>query len=915
MHLRDIVKFRNERLFNGAVNIDWFGAGDGRTKQAAEAFVFHGPDYHGVTQAEVGEEHGHRLQDTATFARAIVRQCYGLDEVPFTLAIAGYGTGKSHLGLTLAVLLSTPKGETAQNILKAIDGTDKGIGSEIRAVLQEADQPCLVIALNGMRSFDLTTEITQQIVRSLKTSGLDTRPLDDLRPRFAQAASLIQMANDEVRKELVRVCDVEGIDSILTSLEQQDELVYVKVYDLFSAKGMPISALRGESVRDIIDVTVREYCGKGKPYRSLLILFDEFGRYTEFATIRSQIAGSGVLQDLFEGIQNNVGLACFAGFIQFELNSYVQRVAPEYKNEILRYVTRYQTASRVYLSINLETLIANLFEKENPKVLNQWFDKPKVSQESKDFIENLNGWFPQSLNHSLWCDQARFHKVIRKGCWPLSPYSTWFLFHLAAAGKHLQERSALALLGETFDRYSDQSIADVGTWSIAPVDFWSDALQQELLNSEEGGQQGSITHAYASVDARHGAGLKVELKQLLRAVVLASKMGLRAEDRSDGIRALSELAGVESIAAEKGIRLLMEEFNVLEWDEAFKAFDILSDAIPRTEFLAFLRTAVASTFDEAGKASLFASKASIWCELLGDLDCDFAEEHKITTREWRYQAVTTNLDLLLLQLRMAADRWSVAIGVDESRGTVIYCYVEPSRNPEVVASDVATALRASAQKSEVKAMPIIVVLLCDENGTLGQTMAELAILSESISEIDRVRFGNLIPAHVEKNRQTITANIAGMIKRRLFITGIKDQVQAQRLSRLGTELFEKIYERPVKFPFDGFSTSKGNAADSCQDLTSELLIGKLDYDAVMSKPIRTKNRAITVLKDSWGIFSTDGSIRTRPTDPIVKSLAERWDDLLAGSEGRLPMDKAIRQVCLPPLGRILRQRVSYSVFS
>ena len=64
------------------------------------------------------------------------------------------------------------------------------------------------------------------------------------------------------------------------------------------------------------------------------VLFDEFGKYTEFATVRSQIAGSGVLQDLFEAIQVNANNVCFLGFIQFELNAYVQRVAPEYKNEI-----------------------------------------------------------------------------------------------------------------------------------------------------------------------------------------------------------------------------------------------------------------------------------------------------------------------------------------------------------------------------------------------------------------------------------------------------------------------------------------------------------------------------------------------------------------------------------------------------
>ncbi|MEI7902369.1 MAG: hypothetical protein WCK89_19130, partial [bacterium] len=423
--LNDLVGFRGDRLFNGAVSISWFGTDEAKSKAASQAFVFHGPKYHGVQQEDVGTGHGHRLMDTASLARAVVRRCYGLEDQPFTLAIAGYGTGKSHLGLTLASLVSAPDGEIAQSVLSAIETADAGIGGDLRVLLQEAKQPCLALTLNGMQSFDLAAEMTRQIVRSLKADGLDPKPLDDLRPRFGQASSLIRMSNEGVIKELEAACDATNVDDLLTGLDQHDEQTYAKIHDFFAARGMPIRALTGESVRDVIDVTVREYCGKGKPYRCLLVLFDEFGKYTEFATVRSQIAGSGVLQDLFEAIQANANSTCFVGFIQFELNAYVQRVAPEYKNEILRYVTRYQSANRVYLSINLETLIASLIEKRNHKLLDKCFDSERAKDDSEAAMANLTRWFPQSKNHRLWDDSDQFHAVIRKGCWPLSPYSTW----------------------------------------------------------------------------------------------------------------------------------------------------------------------------------------------------------------------------------------------------------------------------------------------------------------------------------------------------------------------------------------------------------------------------------------------------------------------------------------------------------
>ena len=900
--LSDVILFRGDRLFNGAVNISWFGTDEDKTRMASAAFVFHGPKYHGVQQDDVGIAHGHQLVDTASFARSVIRRCYGMEDQPFTLAIAGYGTGKSHLGLTLASLVHSPDGDTAQGILSAIEAADADIGTDIHVVLQEAKQPCLAVALNGMQSFDLAAEITKQIVRTLKADGHDPKPLDDLRPRFGQAAGLIRMSNDAVIKELLGTCEVNSKQELLTALEQQDERAYAKIHDFFAARGMPIRALTGESVRDVIDITVREYCGKGKPYRSLLVLFDEFGKYMEFATVRSQIAGSGALQDLFEAIQANANSACFVGFIQFEFHAYVQRVAPEYKNEILRYVTRYQAANRVYLSINLETLIASLLEKRQHKLLDKWFAGEQAKNDSQAAMSNLAKWFPQSKNHRLWGDPEQFHSVVRKGCWPLSPYSTWFLFYLTAAGKHLQERSALALLGDVFQRFKNTKLTASGDWSLAPADLWSDALQQELISSEETGQQGSITHAYASVLARHGSRLTPELRRLLCAVVLASKLGLQVSDKDEAIEALGELAGVPLGAADKGIQLLQKEYNVLEWDQAFKAFDILGDAVPRNQFLAFVRQRVASSYDEAGKAKLFASKAAAWCDLLTDLDCDFAEENKITTREWRYQAVTSNLDYLLQNIKIANDRWGAAVGVDEPRGTVIYAYVEQSRDPAAILPDITKILRSAAKDAGVTVIPILVVLLCDETGALGQALAEYAVLEESISEEDRVRFGNLIGAHKEKLHQVIREKIETMVKQRRYATGLQEELESHRLGPAGRELFAKIYRTPIPFPFDGFSTAKGNAADTCQELTMELLLGKLDFNGIIAKPVKSKNRAVTVLKETWGIFNKNGDVSRRPTYPIIRTITEKWDDALGGDNKRLPIEDALRVLCRPPYG-------------
>ena len=52
-------------------------------------------------------------------------------------------------------------------------------------------------------------------------------------------------------------------------------------------------------------------------------------------------------------------------FIQYELRAYVSRIAPELRDDLNRYVTRYDSARKVRLSTNIETLIANLLDKQD----------------------------------------------------------------------------------------------------------------------------------------------------------------------------------------------------------------------------------------------------------------------------------------------------------------------------------------------------------------------------------------------------------------------------------------------------------------------------------------------------------------------------------------------------------------------
>jgi hypothetical protein len=288
MKLSDIVRFRKDLLFEGAVQLGWFQEDRNLANKAAEHYVFHGPQYHGVTEGDL-DDIGPSLVDTATFTLDILERITGqTGDEPFTMAIAGYGTGKSHLAITLACLLSDPNSSVADKILDNISMADVEIGREARHILNSSDQPFLVVPLNGMQDFDLSAEIVRQVLHALTENGLDTAPLEDLRPRFRTAANFTESFFDALADDFAiafgRSCDKR---KIIADLKAQDEETFSKVNDIYREKmGSTIRAVGHESLHDFIRVAKETYCGPGRPFRGIVIIFDEFGRYLEFSAER-----------------------------------------------------------------------------------------------------------------------------------------------------------------------------------------------------------------------------------------------------------------------------------------------------------------------------------------------------------------------------------------------------------------------------------------------------------------------------------------------------------------------------------------------------------------------------------------------------------------------------------------------------
>ncbi|MDM8517172.1 hypothetical protein QUF76_13305 [Desulfobacterales bacterium HSG16] len=179
-----------------------------------------------------------------------------------------------------------------------------------------------------MEDFDLSSELTRQVLMQLKAKGLDTTPIEELSPRFQIAATFTERNFDLRKKEFRQHFKTKATATYITQrLLNHDEDAYRKVNGIYeNANGNSIKAPGQESPKQLIQTLCEQYCGEKGHFQTVLVLFDEFGRYLEFASEKPHIAGDAALQQLFEGVQDNVEKCFLLCFIQYELKAYISRI-------------------------------------------------------------------------------------------------------------------------------------------------------------------------------------------------------------------------------------------------------------------------------------------------------------------------------------------------------------------------------------------------------------------------------------------------------------------------------------------------------------------------------------------------------------------------------------------------------------
>lgn len=909
MLVSDIVKFNREKYYNGAVQTEWFYDAD-KVGKIAQSYVFHGPKYYGVSAKDVNSVE-HKLLDTASFCQIISNKLCGKDKKnSFVLTIAGYGTGKSHLAVTLGALFSGNR-SIRGSILDNIANADKAIATDIQSNI---DKKNLVIALNGMTNFNLDAEVLRCVRLSLQQNNVSDEVLKQLTKTYEIAKYFIG-SNFESCKERFEQSAVEkGIikkgedlkQYLLSSLETDKSTIAV-VNQVFSQiTGDSLHWDKGISAGDVILTVSRELCGEDKPFNKVLILFDEFGRYIEYVAANPTIAGDASLQQVFESIQSSDGKAVFVGFIQYELEAYLSHI--DKTANVIRYVGRYSSSEKYYLSSNFETILANLLEKKSDGSFER-----KVTTALKRY-ENfhsrmhsaLGRWNGNKGQKSVWQQGELYRKVILEGCYPLHPITVW---HLSNSSEWMQQRSTIAFCTDMFESVASEKIEDDWLPYVYPVDIVDSGIYAEMLSSEEKGLVKSQNcMLYNEICIKVGDKLTRQEKLILKAILISKIGGFKFYDKEDAYVAYRYLTNLKEDEIKPAVRNLEDRHGVIAYDDQACTYDLIAEANGFNEFrrvYARYRTGKGKgvsveDIDEETLKSL---------GLLDAVDTAFGQEKHISSSEWKFEKrLLDSASIDANYLDSAIRTVNVATDGELYRGILIFAYCYENAESEI------SRLCAAASSTKLDSTPVIILFLDDSEAEIAKALSIKSTMSR-FSVSDAERFSKHIISQRKKQDKLILQKFNALVTDRKMISERGLITYDMRLNALCTKRFTDVYLNPVMFVFDGFESSKSAQAKKtfatiCIKLFDNTLMNIQSYQALNTADKNRIQSCITVGgKYSWQIF-TDECKLVLPQYDVLKNIYAEADAAIP-DEGAFSVSRLFSKYLHAPYGM---NAYSYTLF-
>lgn len=894
MRLGEVIEFRKDLYFEGAVQADWFYEPQ-KAAKVAENFVFHGKNYFGVDAKKDSI-------DTISLARALVKKLGKEDANPRTLAIADYGTGKSHLAVTLGQIFSGAAymPDTYNKVLRNIEQIDSEAAADIRLSSKDRN---FVIMLNGIRDFNLHSEILKATQKSLKLYGIDDSELRRLNRTIETANRFFELNAGSRLHDFELSAEKRGwteqgealIARIKDSIGSDDNAFEI-INDVYEqTTGQRIRWEEGISAKSILEMLLSKFCGLNGQFDNIVILFDEFGRFLEYASgTDGGKCGDNALQEIFEVSQNAAGALQIINFIQTDIKTYLLRV--DQSRNLSRYIGRYDESEKFHISSNLETVFANLIARNNAdafkdKIVN-WLNGNEENW--KIIYDNLNRWTHTS---GIWADYKKFRKVIVEGIYPMHPVSVFMLTQLS---DYLQNRSSLTIISQYISDVSDVDL-DESIPHVLPTSLMQGDLFIEMLAAETSGRHRSdYCIRYENVLKRNEAKLDEVSKEVLRANLVTRTLRFNTRTYDEAKASLMLCSGLPLEKIESALHILVDEYAVMAFDEMSGCFDFTEDAKGAYDYKIMKRRLLAARKADIRNLLGTASILEVGGFLQNQLT-NFNTVHRITTNEWCFtQEVMLAEDLTFDIAETYIKNWKAARSVVTPKGRLIWLYLNKDSDYHTIDN-----LQLIAQK--FIGTPIVMMLLNDADNMLQNILTEYDVLEHMDAKTQEAYSTIYV-----KDRERVLDNLKNVFealkKQRKQITVEGTVCLNKRLPIALTEIFETLYPEVVSYNFDGLLTQSNNFTGNgvkyyCQILKM-FLSNKVNNDTIHDFQIEIRNRIQALFMvdgaSSWKCITSEYAV-VSPLSEKARTIYDSVETALTKNE-TYACENFFTTYCAPPFG-------------
>ena len=897
MKVSDLLYFSKEKYFNGAVQTEWY-YNKVRLKEVAESYVFHGPKYYGVSEGDYALKN--RPVDTASYTKIIAEKIYNKSHGSnFLMTVAGYGTGKSHLAVCLGALFSgnnDSKTVITSNLCKA----DKDIGSYIERINTKKN---FILVLNGMNNFNLDAEFLRCARLSLAEYGLDDSVLRGLTKSYDVAKHFVDKMFSLLEDSFV--LEAEKIDIQLTgnrlkqfiidNIESNSQVLSLvnKIYK--DVNGDNLHWERGVSAGEVLTIISQELCGEGKPFNKLVVFFDEFGRYIEYTAANPLIAGDASFQQIFEATQNADGNIIFIGLIQKELKTYTLCI--DKTSNFIRYIDRFKSSEEVYLSCNFETILANLIQKRDEDAYDRIvkYSYTKYYRFHNNLHSALNRWDRNQYKKSVWSNKKLYDNTILEGCYPLHPFTVWFLSN---STNMLQQRSAITFASEMFDSVSSQEIKGAWLPYVYPVDIIDSGLYYDILSSEESGNtQSQYCMLYRDIMTKCHDKLSIPETQVLKAILICNLSRFRFRDKNDAVQAIDYCTDLKPDEISEALNSLETLHGVISFDENNLMFDLIAEANGLNEFKRVFNryyiSTPSATIDDCDEVT----RKSIGLDRM--VETSFAQEHHISSLEWSFKKVLVAIEKIDKSYlsNIIRKEYSDLSGTTP-RGTLLYAYCSNVTPHLERIKDIYNSLNADNH-------PLIILLVEDSSEEILKALRFKMAISR-FSSADYQKFEKFISSLLKEKNKKITTTFTQLISQRQMINSDGLAIYQTRINLLCTDKFNQLYYSAPPFSFDGFENktstpAKKSLANICIKLFDRSLMNIQSYQALTQPEINRIKSSISVgTTTSWEMFDANCNL-VEPRNELILSIFNTITSKLS-EDSLAPFHSIFKDLSVPPYG-------------